>query len=208
MWCLYRKTTTHGDADCRTRPANVLTGNAQFAQVRSPSVPRICGSWNLPVREDSNEKPEISFLAREVQPATKPAKARVAEEKGARLFDPVRTAATEGWRTRPWSFTLHAEPAISFGEAVAGKKFKMANGEEPVEKVLMVSSSVAITSEDSVNSNLVALLVDSGASGHYFDGVITRDLKHRLQDYVHLTMPRKILTAGGALLNGTDKGVL
>ena len=51
-------------------------------------------------------------------------------------------------------------------------------------------------------------MVDSGASGHYFDDAIIRDLKHRLQDYVHLTTPRKILTAGGAMLDGTAEGVL
>ena len=62
------------------------------------------------MRDDSDEKPCISFLAREVQPAAKPAKARVEEEKGVRPFGPVQTAATEGWRTRPWPFTPRAEP--------------------------------------------------------------------------------------------------
>ena len=47
--------------------------------------------------DDSDEKPFISFLAREVQPAAKPAKARVEEEKGPRPFGPVQTAATGGW---------------------------------------------------------------------------------------------------------------
>ena len=61
------------------------------------------------MRDDSDEKPCISFLAREVQPPAKPAKARV-EEKGARPFDPVQTAATEERRTRPWPFTPRAEP--------------------------------------------------------------------------------------------------
>ena len=32
------------------------------------------------------------------------------EEKGARSFGPVQTAATEGWRTRSWPFTPRAEP--------------------------------------------------------------------------------------------------
>ena len=109
MWCSYNKTTTHNDADCLATPANGLNGNAHFAQVRSPSVPGICSSWDLPVQDDSEEKPYTSFLAREFQPAAKPAKARVEEEKGARPFGPVRTAATEGWRTRPWPFTPHAE---------------------------------------------------------------------------------------------------
>ena len=158
--------------------------------------------------DDSNEKPCISFLAREVQPAAKPTKARVKEEKGPRPLGPVWTATTEGWRTRPWPFTPRAEPALSFGGPVDEEKFKMVNGEEPVEKVLMASSSVAVKSEDSVNSNLATLMVDSGASGHYFDDAIIRGLKHRLQDYAHLTTPSKIITIGGALLNDIAEGVL
>ena len=196
MWCSYHKTTTHNDVDCRTRPVNGLNGNVHFAQVRPPSVPGICSSWDLPVRDDSDEKPCISFMAREVQPAAKPAKARV-EGKGARPSDPVSTSATGGWRTRPWSFTPHAEQMISCKGSVAEETFGMANDEEPVEKALGTSPS-----------NLATLMVDSGASGHYFDDAIIRDLKHRLQDYVHLTTPRKILTAGGAMLNGTAEGVL
>ena len=56
--------------------------------------------------------------------------------------------------------------------------------------------------------NVVTVLVDSGASGHYFDDTFIPDLKHRLQDYTSLSTPRTILTAGGALLDGTSKGVL
>ena len=82
MWCSFHKTTTHNDADCRATPANGLNGNAHFAQVRPPSVPGICSSWDLPVRDDSDEKPCISFLAKEVQPAAKPAKARVWRRRG------------------------------------------------------------------------------------------------------------------------------
>ena len=153
------------------------------------------------MRDDSDEKPCISFLAREVQPAVKPAKARVEEEKGARPFGLVQTAATEGWRTRPWPFTPLTEPqpvtkpakarveekesrpfgsvstaategwrtrpwpftphagqAISIGGPAAEETFGMANDEVPVEKALMASSSVAVTSKDSANSNLVTLM--------------------------------------------------
>ena len=39
----------------------------------------------------------------------------------------------------------------------------MANDEEPVEKALGASPSVAATSENSVNSNLATLMVDGGA---------------------------------------------
>ena len=110
MCCSYHKTTAHSDADCRTRPANRPNGNAHFAQVRPPRVSRICNSWDLPLRNESNEKPCISFFAREVQPAAKSAKVRVGEVKRSRLFGSVSTAAREGWRTRPWSFTPRTEP--------------------------------------------------------------------------------------------------
>ena len=158
MWCSCHKTTTHDDVDCRAGPANGLNGNAHFAQVRSPSVPGIYSSWDLPVRDDSDEKLCISFLAREVQPAAKPVKARVEEEKGARPFGPVQTAATEGWRTRPWPFTPRGGPALSIGGPVAEETFGIANDEDPVEKALMASSLVAVTSKDSANSNLATLM--------------------------------------------------
>ena len=90
-------------------------------------------------------------------PVTKPTKVRV-EKKWAQPFSPVSTAATEGWRTRLWPFTPRAEQAISFGGSVAEETFGMANDEEPVEKALMASSSVAVTSEDSANSNLATLM--------------------------------------------------
>ena len=51
-------------------------------------------------------------------------------------------------------------------------------------------------------------MVDSEASGHYFDDATIRDLKHRLQDYVHLATLPKILTVGGALLDDTVEGML
>ena len=131
MWCSYHKTITHNDADCRARSASGLNSNAHFAQVRPPSVPGICSSWDLPVRDDSDEKPCISFLAREVQPGVKPAKARV-EEKGARPFGPVLIAATEGWRTRRWPFTPRAEPQPVTKPAKARVEEKGARKFDPV----------------------------------------------------------------------------
>ena len=86
--------------------------------------------------------------------------------------------------------------------------FGMADDDEIVEKALMVLSSVVIPFQRSVNINLVTIIVDSGASSHYVDDAMIRDIKHRLQDYVHLAMHRKILIGGGALLDGTAEGVL
>ena len=53
------------------------------------------------MRDGSDEKPCISFSAREVQSATKPPKAGVEEEKGARPFGSAPTAATGGVETSP-----------------------------------------------------------------------------------------------------------
>ena len=202
MWCSYHKTTTHSDDDCHARLPNRPNGNAYFAQVCPPSVPGICSSLDLPVRDDSDEKLCLSFSVREVQSATKPVEAQVGEEKGAWSFGPVPTAATEGWSTRLWPFTPRAEPAISFGGPVAKGKpnlcrvFGMVDDKEPVEKALTASSSAAITPQDSVNSNLVIIMVDSGASGHYFDDIIIGHLKHRLQGYVHVASPEKLSLPG------------
>ena len=66
MWCSYHRTTAHRDADRRTRPKNRLNGNAPFTQLRPPSVTEIYSSWDRPVKDDSDEKPRISFSAREV----------------------------------------------------------------------------------------------------------------------------------------------
>ena len=81
----------------------------------------------------------------------------------------------------------------------------MTADEEPVEKALMALSSAAITFQDSVNSSFVTTMVDSGASGYYVDDAIIRNLKHRLQNFA---TPRKILTVGGAMLDGMAKGML
>ena len=72
----------------------------------------------------------------------------------------------------------------------------------------MESEPAEIEHKPHESSNVVTVLVDSGASGHYFDGLIIPELKHRLQDYTSLSTPRTILTSGGALLNGTAEGVL
>ena len=71
----------------------------------------------------------------------------------------------------------------------------------------MVLSSSAIISRDNVDSNFITIMVDSGASSHYFDDAIIRDLKYRLQNYVRLITPRKILTAGGTMLDVAAEGV-
>ena len=73
----------------------------------------------------------------------------------------------------------------------------------------LMSSPVPVAYRNSSNcSNLVYVLVDSGASDHYFDGFLVPEFNRRLLDYTCLTTPRKILTAGGTLLDGTGEGIL
>ena len=55
--------------------------------------------------------------------------------------------------------------------------------------------------------NQVTVLVESGASGNFFDHKLITQLKYRLLDRVNLTVPRKILTARGSLLDGATKGI-
>ena len=77
---------------------------------------------------------------------------QVEEKKGVRPFGLAPTVATKGWNTRPWPFTLRAELAISFRGPVSEEKsnlcymFGTGDDEEPVEKIIMTSSSAFITS--------------------------------------------------------------
>ena len=72
---------------------------------------------------------------------------------------------------------------------------------------LMASGPAAFKHRPSAGDDSVNVLLDSGASGHYFDDLIIPNLKHLLLNYVILTTSRKILTAGGALLDGTAEGI-
>ena len=81
-------------------------------------------------------------------------------------------------------------------------------GEPLYSTALMASGPAAFKHKPSAGDDSVTVLVDSEVSGHYFDDLIIPSLKHRLLNYVLLTTPREILTAGGALLDGTVEGIL
>ena len=72
----------------------------------------------------------------------------------------------------------------------------------------MASRPAAFKQKPSAGNDSVNVVVGSGASGHYFDDLIIPRHKHRLVNNVVLTTPRNILTAGGALLDGTAEGIL
>ena len=52
------------------------------------------------------------------------------------------------------------------------------------------------------------MLVDSGASGHYFDDAIIPRLRNKFDRYQVLDVPRKITTDGEGQLDGVAKGLL
>ena len=72
----------------------------------------------------------------------------------------------------------------------------------------MVSESPEVVQKPHNGDSQVPVLVDSGASGNYFDDQLIPRLKHCLIDCVDLTAPRKNLTDGGSTLEGTTEGVL
>ena len=54
-----------------------------------------------------------------------------------------------------------------------------------------------------LGAKILTMLMDSGASGHYFDDELNPGLKAKLINYMPLERPRKILTAGPHVLPGT-----
>ena len=57
-------------------------------------------------------------------------------------------------------------------------------------------------------NSLVSVMVDSGASGHYFDDALIPGLKYRLDNYQELAIRRWITTAGGHQLERAGQGLL
>ena len=114
--------------------------------------------------------------------------------------------------TFPWPFVEIEKPAISLGrqdEPDLSYMYGGTDGEgEPLYGTdLMASEPSTFKHKPSAGDDSVTVLVDSGASCHYFDELNIPSLKHRLLIYVLLTTPCRILTAGGALLDSTVEGI-
>ena len=58
------------------------------------------------------------------------------------------------------------------------------------------------------SNSLVSRVVDSGASGHYFDDALIPRLRYRLENYQELAIRQYITTAGGHQLEGAGQGLL
>ena len=204
MWCSYYNKTSHNHADCRVQQYKA-GGNAHLAAARTQCVKEVCSAYNLPERDDEPEHPYVSYTATEVQGKTEPETAP-RQKNGTWPFDPLIAA-------RPWLFMEREKPAISLGgqdEPDLSYMYVGTNGErEPLYgTALMAPGPVAFKHKPSAGDDSVNVLVNSGASGHYFDDLIIPSLKYCLLNYVLLTTPRKIFTAGGALLDGTAEGIL
>ena len=168
-------------------------------------IKEVCSAYDLPEEDDEPERPYIPFMATEVQSKTKPATAP-RQKNGTWLFGPLTAA-------RPWKFVEREKPAILLGGQDEPGLFYMyggtdGEGEPLYGTALMASGPAAFEHKSCADDDSVTVLVDSGLSGHYFNDFIIASLKHRLLNYILLTTPRKILTAGGALLNGTAEGIL
>ena len=103
--------------------------------------------------------------------------------------------------TYPWPFAEHEKPGIEFGRQSKHDPIDTfdTDGEGgPLYGTALMPSPAPVTYNNASDcSNLVHVLVDSGISDHYFDDFLISELNQRLLDYTCLTMPRKILTAGG-----------
>ena len=104
------------------------------------------------------------------------------------------------------------KPAISLGGQDEPDLFYMYGGTygegEPLYGTnLMALGPSTFKHKPSVDDGSVTVLNNSGASCHYFDDLNIPSLKHRLLNHVFFTTPCKILTAGGALLDGTAEGI-
>ena len=175
------------------------------AAARTQRVKGVCSAYDLPGKNDEPERPYASFTETEVQSKTEPA-TTPRQKNGTWAFGPPTAA-------RPWPFVEREKSAIFLGgqnEPDLSYMYGGIDGEgEPLYgTALMASGPAAFKHKPSAGDDSVTVLVDNGASGHYYDDLIIPSLKHRLLNYVILPTPRKILTAGGSLLDGTAEGIL
>ena len=163
----------------------------------------ICNAHGIPDPKEDSERPFISFSATEV--ASSAATATSKQDKGTWPFGPSPT-------TCPWPFADREKPVIDFGRQSKHDPTYMfdTDGEGgPLYGTASMSSPATVAYNTASDcSNPVHILVDSGASDHYFDVFLIPELNRRLLDYTCLITPRKILNAGRALLHGTSEGIL
>ena len=104
---------------------------------------------------------------------------------------------------------------LSFGNSLYARMVKNTYGQPEVFRgITSLEDGSALTIGPTArprtgrSNDSVYMLVDSGASGHYFDDAIIPAIRDRLEEYKVLDVPRKIATAGGGESNGTAQGAL
>ena len=113
--------------------------------------------------------------------------------------------------SRPWSFVEQSKLTNLLGEEDKPDVthiYGRANGDGvPIYGAApLVSETPGVEQKSDDRDNQVTVLVDSRASGNYFDDQLIPQLQHRPLDHVDLTVPHKILTARRSLLDGTTEG--
>ena len=163
---------------------------------------RICSARNVPDPKEDSEHPFISFAATEV---TSSAATTSKQEKSTWPFGPSSAIC-------PWPFAEREKPDVDFGRQSKHDPAYMFGTDgkgRPLYGTALMSSPAAIAYNNASDcSDPVHMLVDSGASGHYFDDFLIPEPNRRLPDYTCLATPHEILTAGGALLDGTGEGII
>ena len=81
-------------------------------------------------------------------------------------------------------------------------------GTTNAEDGLALSVVPAAEKRNRGSNSLVSVIVDSGASGHYFDDALIPGLRYRLDNYLELAIRGWITTAGGHQLEGGGQGLL
>ena len=155
---------------------------------------------------DSKEDSECPFISSSVTEVTSSAATITSKhEKGRWLFGPSTA-------TCPRSFAERENTVTDFGRQSKHYPTNMfdtdGEGGTLYGTALMSSPAPVAYNNASDCCNLVHVLVDSGVSDHYFDDFFIPELNRRLLDYTCFATPRKILTVGGALLDGTGEGIL
>ena len=199
--CSYHNTTNNSDADrCAIKTANDIV---HVAADHDTHMQRISSARDTPDPKEDSERSFISFSVTEV--TTSAATTASKQEKGTWPFGPSPA-------TCPWPFAVREKPVVDFGRQSKHDPTYMfdTDGEGgPLYGTALISSPAPVAYTNASNcSNLAHVLVDSGASDHYFDDFLFPGLNRRFLDYACLTAHCKILTSGGALLDGTGEGIL
>ena len=126
---------------------------------------------DMPDPKEDSERPFVSFSATEVKSSAATTTSK--EEKGTWPFAPSPA-------TCPWSFAEREKPVIDFGRQSKHDPTYMfdTDGERgSLHGTALMSSPAPVAYNNASDcSNLVHVLVDSGASDHYFNDFLILEL--------------------------------